>query len=575
MTLVYVICDNHFDLGIVAIKSAVAYSTTRLHLIIIADTRNKERLRREYSSWPDSIKKRVSFDVMSVWFPKEKYNEWWAMFKPCATQRLFLTSMLPNVDAVLYVDTDVIFVHPVEDFWRMFFAMNEWQMAGMAPETEDFNMSHYLKNALHPFVQPFALNAGLLMMNLTRMRAFDLESWVMRLKEEFEGRIPYADQDLLNIVFARYPQGIFTFTCRWNFRGEHCSGGALCTDGPIAVVHASRRMLRDNPEPGFITLHRAMRNHRLRNTMANVSRRHLFVALCVLAVCGCLLVTRMGYVQVKVNWPEFDDVAEQRAEESPAFSTVVLKRPPVSEKMTLVYAICENHFNIGSVAINVKERVSCDVMPVWFPKEDYHQWWAMFRPCTTQRLFLTRILPNEDAVLYVDTDVIFVHPIEDLWRKFYAMNEWQMAGMAPETESYKHNVYIKEARHPFFQPFALNAGLLMMNLTRLRAFDLEKRVKRAKQEFEGRVPPIAAVHASRKMLLDYPEPAFVTLHRTMRNFKLGQKLVDDFIDPLKKNLQKTTVTGCTKELKKQLHQLRLSASRVDKIAAQASTTNKT
>ncbi|XP_037500168.2 glucoside xylosyltransferase 1 [Rhipicephalus sanguineus] len=263
MTLVYVICESHFHLGIVALKSAVAYSTTRLHLIIISDKHNEGRLRKEYSSWPDTIKERVSCEVIPVWFPKDNYHQWWSMFKPCATQRLFLTSMLPNVDAVLYVDTDVIFVHPIEDFWRMFYAMNEWQMAGMAPETEDFNLNHYLTKALHPFVQPFALNAGLLMMNLTRMRAFDLEGRVMRLQEEFKGRIPYADQDLLNIVFARYPQGIFTFTCRWNFRGEHCNGGALCTDGPIAAVHASRRMLLDNPEPAFITLHRAMLNFKL------------------------------------------------------------------------------------------------------------------------------------------------------------------------------------------------------------------------------------------------------------------------------------------------------------------------
>ncbi|KAL1419516.1 hypothetical protein MTO96_025260 [Rhipicephalus appendiculatus] len=219
MTLVFVICENHFDIGVVAFKSAVAYSTTRLHLIIIADKRNKNRMIEE--------------------------------------------SMLPNVDAVLYADTDVIFVHPLEDFWRMFYAMNEWQMAGMAPDKEDLKKNRYLRKALHPFLQPFALNAGLLMMNLTRMRSFDLEGRVIQLNEEFKGRIPLADQDLLNIVFARYPQGIFTFTCRWNYRGEHCQGDALCADGPIAAVHASLRMLLDNPEPGFITLHRTMRNFKL------------------------------------------------------------------------------------------------------------------------------------------------------------------------------------------------------------------------------------------------------------------------------------------------------------------------
>ncbi|XP_037576034.2 glucoside xylosyltransferase 2 isoform X2 [Dermacentor silvarum] len=263
MTLVFVICEGHFDLGIVAVKSAVAYSTSRLHLVVIADKRNEEKMRREYSSWPDSVKKRVSCDVKPVWFPKENYHQWWAMFRPCATQRLFLPSMLPDEDAVIYVDTDVVFLHPVEDFWRKFYAMNEWQMAGMAPETEDFKKNYYLIKGLHPFVQPFALNAGLLMMNLTRMRAFGIERRLLELKREFEGRIPFADQDLLNILFTRYPQGIFTFTCRWNFRGEHCQGDALCTDGPVAVVHASRKMISEKLEPAFVTLHQAMQKFKL------------------------------------------------------------------------------------------------------------------------------------------------------------------------------------------------------------------------------------------------------------------------------------------------------------------------
>ncbi|KAH9379386.1 hypothetical protein HPB48_013603 [Haemaphysalis longicornis] len=167
--------------------------------------------------------------------------------------------MLPKEDAVIYVDTDVVFLHPVEDFWRMFAAMNSWQMAAMAPETESFTNNWYLTKALHPFVRPFALNAGLLMMNLTRMREFGLERRVVQLKKEFEGRIPWADQDLLNILFSRHPERIFTFTCRWNYRQEHCGGNALCTDGPVAVVHGSRKMFISPMEPAFTTLHAAMK----------------------------------------------------------------------------------------------------------------------------------------------------------------------------------------------------------------------------------------------------------------------------------------------------------------------------
>ncbi|XP_077520747.1 glucoside xylosyltransferase 1-like [Amblyomma americanum] len=289
MTLVFVICEDHFTLGLVAIKSAVAYSTTKLHLVVIADDHNLKKMRKEYASWPASIRKRVTCAVRPVWFPKDDYYTWWAMFRPCTTQRLFLPSMLPDVDAVLYADTDVVFIHPVEDFWRMFYAMNEWQMAGMAPETESFTENYYLNKALHPFVRPFALNAGLLLMNLTRMRAFGMEGRVLKLRKEFQGRIPWADQDLLNIVFARYPQGIFTFTCRWNFRFEHCLGSAICTDGPVAVMHGARRQVLDRLEPAYMALHEAMLQYNLGESLVERFIEPLNKSLSNANVTGCTM----------------------------------------------------------------------------------------------------------------------------------------------------------------------------------------------------------------------------------------------------------------------------------------------
>nr|XP_037275722.1 glucoside xylosyltransferase 1-like [Rhipicephalus microplus] len=211
---------------------------------------------------------------------QENGHNWQLLFRPCSTQRLFLPNTLPDVDAVLYADTDVIFLHPIEDFWRMFYAMNEYQMAGMAPETENLENNYYLKRKSVPppcsysAIVPFrlrgaataiihGLNAGLMMMNLTRLRAFDLEDHITRQLEEFEERISFEDQDLLNILFAQYPQGLFTFSCRWNYRREHCLGGALCADGPIAAIHASRKVVHHKIEPAFVALHTVMANFKL------------------------------------------------------------------------------------------------------------------------------------------------------------------------------------------------------------------------------------------------------------------------------------------------------------------------
>lgn len=269
MTLVFVICGSHFNLGMASIKSAVAFSTSPLHLFIFADEENRDKIIREVSSWPENVRRRVKCNVRPTWFPMNLYRYWWDVFTPCATERLFLPSLLTEEDAVIYVDTDVVFLHPVEDLWRIFFAMNEQQIAAIAPDTESRMDNKYLNEAKHPFVQPFGLNSGVLLMNLTRMRNFGLERRLVEIKKEFEGIITWNDQDLLNILFARNPEKLFTISCRWNYRAEHCNGTALCTDGPVAVVHGSRKMVAWKREPAFVALHNAMQLHNVGESLVD------------------------------------------------------------------------------------------------------------------------------------------------------------------------------------------------------------------------------------------------------------------------------------------------------------------
>jgi len=39
-------------------------------------------------------------------------------------------------------------------------------------------------------------------------------------------------------------------------------------------------------------------------------------------------------------------------------------------------------------------------------------------------------MKNTDAVLYVDTDVIFLSPVENLWREFQLFSSEQVGGLA-------------------------------------------------------------------------------------------------------------------------------------------------
>jgi len=51
-------------------------------------------------------------------------NDWKKLFKLCASQRLFLPELLRDVDSILYLDTDVLFLSPVEELWHLFTRYN-------------------------------------------------------------------------------------------------------------------------------------------------------------------------------------------------------------------------------------------------------------------------------------------------------------------------------------------------------------------------------------------------------------------------------------------------------------------
>ncbi|RXG67460.1 hypothetical protein Avbf_08015 [Armadillidium vulgare] len=70
-----------------------------------------------------------------------------------------------------------------------------------------------------------------------------------------------------------------------------------------------------------------------------------------------------------------------------------------------------------------------------------------------------------DSVVYLDTDMIFLKPPEDLWEEFSKFDSFQISGMAPCLFHYTPKLKI-----PYYGKTGLNAGLWMMNLTRMKTF---------------------------------------------------------------------------------------------------------
>lgn len=70
---------------------------------------------------------------------------------------MLFQSLLQDLDSVLYVDTDTLFLGSIEQIWSHFKKMNSSQFAALAPEHEDPLAGWYNRFARHPFYKPLGI----------------------------------------------------------------------------------------------------------------------------------------------------------------------------------------------------------------------------------------------------------------------------------------------------------------------------------------------------------------------------------------------------------------------------------
>lgn len=151
------------------------------------------------SRWSTEFQTLVKITNVPVHYPSG--SAWMRkMFRPCATLRLFLAELLPITwDSVIYVDTDVIFLQNVDTLWSQFQefdrekdknARNVGKVAAMAP-----CLFHYgsVANSV-PYFGESGLNAGIMLMNLTRMRLSQWTNKIRMVTTMFQDKIKLADQ---------------------------------------------------------------------------------------------------------------------------------------------------------------------------------------------------------------------------------------------------------------------------------------------------------------------------------------------------------------------------------------------
>ncbi|XP_022653649.1 glucoside xylosyltransferase 1-like isoform X2 [Varroa destructor] len=296
-------CQDRAPLTMVTLKSILMLSRRALRFVIFADRENAKELNTQISRFPRRIRARAEFSILPVEFPASAReskakdiarrsrisaaqgqampdvgSEWQQLFKPCSAQRLFLPDLLKTEDSVLYVDTDTVFLRPVEQLWNIFGRMNESQIAAAAAESEDEKSGWYSRLARHPYVRPRGVNSGVMLLNLTRLRTFGWSQRVASVYEQWRERVVWGDQDIINIVFSNYSEVVYILPCEWNFRPDHCQYSTSCRganrQGP-GLLHGSRAVFTNNKQPAFRAIFKAFQQFTFRKKTTKLKSRQI------------------------------------------------------------------------------------------------------------------------------------------------------------------------------------------------------------------------------------------------------------------------------------------------------------
>ncbi|XP_018008343.2 glucoside xylosyltransferase 2 [Hyalella azteca] len=200
-------------------KAAVFLSRRRIRFHIVSDSQAVfDELVAAAEAWPTAYREKTSFQFVASWYPPE-HEDMKGLFRPCSSQRLFLLHLLPEESAVLYMDSDVIFLRPPEEFWQIFHEFDEKQFAAAAVYVGSYH--HIPKDVRYSDV---GFNAGLMLYNLTRMRQFPAgwEDQVLNITAEYHSKFKYGDQDILNIFFGKFRSHFRPLGCEWNLRSFYC-----------------------------------------------------------------------------------------------------------------------------------------------------------------------------------------------------------------------------------------------------------------------------------------------------------------------------------------------------------------
>lgn len=188
MNIVYSASDSYAPLAGISLTSLLMNNTdvSEIRIFIldnqIGDT-NKEKLRRTAQRFHREIQF-VPLTELNVSFDMKRWNV-------STFGRLFEASSLPWLDKVLHIDCDTIVDGSLQELWETDISH---QVLAAAPDC----VSDAYKTNIGMAKTDLYIQAGVILLNLKRIRQLELEAVFSRYLEDYGENLAFVDQEILN-----------------------------------------------------------------------------------------------------------------------------------------------------------------------------------------------------------------------------------------------------------------------------------------------------------------------------------------------------------------------------------------
>jgi UDP-xylose:glucoside alpha-1,3-xylosyltransferase len=117
-------------------------SLLRRFIVLVDDDSVQPALDEYVAQWPDNVRKGLILNYRPIFQP----DEWHFinLYEKCATEKLFLPWALPEIDSVIYLDTDHVFLRPPDHLTEQFKHFDDKQVLGVAP-VDGYYLQHNIE----------------------------------------------------------------------------------------------------------------------------------------------------------------------------------------------------------------------------------------------------------------------------------------------------------------------------------------------------------------------------------------------------------------------------------------------